>query len=101
MRAAPERLAMQARQNFISERRYRLREHGQRLAVDLVAPAAAFYQVPQREQETTAADIGENAPQRRVARLALLFDRLAQAVEVDIPNRRCEAIDGALGKNVP
>src|SRR5258707_15774504 len=50
MRATLERLAMRSCQNFIGERRHRLREDGKRFAVDLVAPAAAFYQVFQREQ---------------------------------------------------
>ena len=42
-RAGLERLAMQPRQNFIGERQYRQRPHRQRLAVDLVALAAAFH----------------------------------------------------------
>src|ERR1700682_207990 len=36
MRATLEGLAMQSRQNFIGKRRYRLRQDGQRFAVDLV-----------------------------------------------------------------
>src|SRR5260370_7235218 len=63
MRATLERLAMPSRQNFIGERRHRLRQDGQRFAVDLVAPAAAFYQMPQREQETAATGTGENGLQ--------------------------------------
>jgi hypothetical protein len=57
---------------------FRLRQDGQHFAVDLVAPTAAFYHVPQREQETAATWIGENALQCAVARLAPLFNRLAQ-----------------------
>lgn len=51
MRTALERLAMQTRQNFIGERRYRLRQDGQRFAVDLVAPAAAFHQLPSESRK--------------------------------------------------
>lgn len=101
MRAALERLAMQALENFVGKRRHGLGEDGQRFAVDLVAPAAALYQVPQREQEATATGVGENGLQRGVARFALPFDRLAQAVEVDIRSRRGEASDGHLREHVP
>jgi hypothetical protein len=43
--------------------------------------------LPQREQETAATRIGENGLQGGVAGLALAFDRLAQAAEVDIRSR--------------
>src|SRR5450631_3393672 len=101
MRAALERLAMQAVENFIGERGHRLRKDGQRFAVDLVAPAAAFDQVPQREQETTATRIGENGLQRGVARSALHFDRLAQGIEVDIGSSPEQASDSRLDESVP
>ena len=91
MRAAPERLAVQSRQNLTGERRHRLRQDGQGFAVDLIAPAAPFHQMPQREQETAATGIGEHGLQGAVARFALLFDRLAQAAEVDIRGRRDQA----------
>src|SRR5258706_2609026 len=71
MRGTLERLAMQSRQNFIGERRNRVRQDSQRFAVDFVAPAAAFYHVPQREQETAATGIGENGLQSAVARPSL------------------------------
>src|SRR5713101_3855146 len=73
----------------------------QRFAVDFVAPAAAFHHVPQREQETAATGSGENGLQGAVARLALLFDRLAKADQVDIRSRRDQASDGCLGENIP
>src|SRR5712692_9591123 len=101
MRATLQRLALQSRQNLIGKRRHRLRQKGQRFAVDLVAPAAAFYQVPQREQETAATGIGENGLKGAVARLALLFDRIAQAGEIDIRSCRDQASNGRLGENIP
>ena len=57
--------------------------------------------MPQRQQETAAAGIGENGLQGGVARFALPLDRFAQADEVDIRSRRDQASDGCLGENIP
>ena len=101
MRATLERLPVQSRQNFVGERRHRLRQDSQRVAVDLVAPAAALDPVPERKQKAAATRIGENRLQGAVARLALPFDRLAQAVEVDLRRRHYQASDGRAGENIP
>ncbi len=65
---------MQSTQNLIGEHRHRLRQDRQRFAVDLVAPATALHQMPEREQEAAAPGIGENALQGAVARLPLLLE---------------------------